>query len=122
MFFYHVSLYHLTLNVPDEGYFRNTPSTINWISVFLFIIMKKEFEDTKMVIRVRKLKTKRQHNAMLCKVKILLNPPCATPFEHSGHLFFDCDNIRSDPEFKLLFTDAVLDLESITQHPDNKNI
>jgi hypothetical protein len=31
-------------------------------------------------------------------------------------------NLRSDPEFKLIFTDAVLDFESITQHPDNKNI
>jgi hypothetical protein len=33
-----------------------------------------------------------------------------------------CVNLRSDPEFKLIFTDAVLDFESITQHPDNKNI
>ena len=30
-------------------------------------------------------------------------------------------HLRSDPEFKLVFTDAVLDFESITQHPDNKN-
>ena len=28
----------------------------------------------------------------------------------------------SDPEFKLIFTDAVLDFKSITQHPDNKSI
>jgi hypothetical protein len=34
----------------------------------------------------------------------------------------NCVNLRSDPEFKLIFTDVVLDLESITQHPDNKNI
>ena len=34
----------------------------------------------------------------------------------------NCVNLRSDPEFKLIFTDAVLDFESITQHPDNKNI
>ena len=32
----------------------------------------------------------------------------------------NCVNLRSDPEFKLIFTDAVLDFESITQHPDNK--
>ena len=34
----------------------------------------------------------------------------------------NCVNLRSDPEFKLIFTDAVLDFESITQHPDIKNI
>jgi hypothetical protein len=34
----------------------------------------------------------------------------------------NCVNLRSDLEFKLIFTDAVLDFESITQHPDNKNI
>jgi hypothetical protein len=28
----------------------------------------------------------------------------------------------SDPEFKLIFTDDVLDFKSITQHPDNKSI
>jgi hypothetical protein len=31
-------------------------------------------------------------------------------------------NLHSDPEFKFIFTDAVLDFESITQHPDDKNI
>jgi hypothetical protein len=30
----------------------------------------------------------------------------------------NCVNLHSDPEFKLIFTDAVLDFESITQHPD----
>ena len=30
-------------------------------------------------------------------------------------------DLRSDTEFKLIFTDAVLDFESITQHSDNKN-
>jgi hypothetical protein len=34
----------------------------------------------------------------------------------------NCVNLRSDLEFQLIFTDAVLDFESITQHPDNKNI
>ena len=33
-----------------------------------------------------------------------------------------CINLRSDTEFKLIFTDAVLDFESITQYPDIKNI
>ena len=36
------------------------------------------------------MKKERQHNALLCKVKKKLNTPCATPFEHSGHPFFDC--------------------------------
>jgi hypothetical protein len=36
-------------------------------------------------------------------------------------IIINCVNLRSDPEFKLIFTDAVLDFESIT-HPDNKNI
>jgi hypothetical protein len=34
----------------------------------------------------------------------------------------NCINLRSDLEFKLIFTDAVLDFESITQHPDIINI
>jgi hypothetical protein len=34
----------------------------------------------------------------------------------------NCVNLRSDPEFKLIFTDAVQYFESITQHPDIKNI
>jgi hypothetical protein len=34
----------------------------------------------------------------------------------------NCVNLRSDPEFKLISTDVVLDFESITQHPDNKDI
>ena len=74
----------LTLNVPDEDYSRNAPSTINWISALLFIIMKKRVWRYQRVIRVRKVKTKRQHNVTLCKVNILLNASCncGTPCEH----------------------------------------
>jgi hypothetical protein len=43
-------------------------------------------------------------------------------FHLLGELTINCVNLRSDPEFKLIFTDAVLDFESITQHPNNKNI
>ena len=47
---------------------------------------------------------------------------------HSNTSYFlssstiNCVNLHSDPEFKVIFTDAVLDFEFITQHPDIKNI
>ena len=73
-----------------------------------------------------------------CKVKYFLNcldtipqnviiSDNCLPFFILYHYFLsssiiNCVNLRSDPEFKLIFTDAVLDFESIIQHPDNKNI
>ena len=73
-----------------------------------------------------------------CKVKYFLNcldtipqnviiSDNCLPFFILYHYFLssstiNCVNLRSDPEFKLIFTDAVPDFESITQHPDNKNI
>ena len=57
---------------------------------------------------------------------VIISDNCL-PFFILYHYFLssstiNCINLRSDPEFKLIFTDAVLDFESITQHPDNKNI
>ena len=57
---------------------------------------------------------------------VIISDNCL-PFFVLYHYFLssstiNCVKLRSDPEFKLIFTDAVLDFESITQHPDNKNI
>ena len=57
---------------------------------------------------------------------VIISDNCL-PFFILYHYFLssstiNCVNLRSDPEFKLIFTDVVLDFESITQHPDNKNI
>jgi hypothetical protein len=51
---------------------------------------------------------------------VIISDNCL-PFFILYHYFLssstiNCVNLRSDPEFKLIFTDAVLDFESITQH------
>ena len=97
MFFYHVSLYHLTFKSFDfeRTWWRlfQKRAVHNKLDICAFIYNNEKKRDWRYqrVNRVRKLKTKRQHNVTLCKVNILLNASCncGTPCEHFRQFISD---------------------------------